>query len=164
MYNKNYCSTAQNSSFWKRFLVRLLCKRKLVEKWVWQQLCYFSRWKINLQQRRSASHLSPKTVVKPLIQKLLGSLFISLLTWTEAGSQEFTPVRLRVSVCLTEHRKKENPFCTTGRSAGNEARRRLECKRSKARMRPKPSTSPACRGGGGKDNMEAAASQKPQPS
>lgn len=50
-----------------------------------------------------------------------------------------------MSICLTKH-KKENPFCTTGRSAGIEARWRLECKRSKAWMRLKPSTSPACRG------------------
>lgn len=164
MYNKNYCSTAQNSSFWKRFLVRLLCKRKLVEKkWVWQQLGYFSRWKINLQQRGSASHLPPKTVVKPLIQKLLRSLFLSAF-WHGQPGVHTGSVCARVLVWLNiEKKKKKIPSVQQGDLLGTkhaDAWSASEAKRECGRSRPL--ALPA--GVGGKDNMEAAASQKPQPS
>lgn len=108
MYNKNYCSAAQNSSFWKRFLVRLLLQKK-------------ARWKkmgltavVLLQPPEKSTHNSVgQRHTCPLQQQSKRSsrncyeaFFFLSASWHghEAGSQEFTH---RVSVCLTEHREKK---------------------------------------------------------
>lgn len=146
MYNKNYCSAAQNSSFWKRFLVRLLLQKK-------------ARWKkmgltavVLLQPPEKSTHNSVgQRHTCPLQQQSKRSsrncdeaFFFLSASWHghEAGSQEFTH---RVSVCLTEHRGKKEKSLLYNRE--------ICCEWSKStnagRSRP---LSPACRGGvGGQD-------------
>lgn len=67
MYNKTYRSTAKNSSFLKCFLVRLLCKRKPVNKRIWRQLSLFQPLK---NSHICPSHICPTRQWIQLLSRL----------------------------------------------------------------------------------------------